>query len=392
MTAFPLPVVVAKSMAQFRAAMNCGIRTAISLPLAATLVVSLFGCATVAGLGDSSLQKSIPVEPTKSPVTDVPNEQVSDQPSSEVKPQIELPLETIPRESPNTIENAAFDLNVDASTPKLDVNSAGIKFELEPEADRLPDNVEVRLSDMSVRELTRYRLDLLAQDYHNFYQPTNLANLAIGFAAAAGMANTGFDEIFGNDLFRENFVDIANEDVTELLHQPGILGDGYFVLPFIGATALAHPWLDRSEQLRPLGEWGERSARALLTGGPLVLVMQRVTGASRPNESSSQSHWEPFQDNNGVSGHSFVGAVPFLTLAQIADHPILKVACYVGSVLPAISRINDERHYFSQVFLGWYVAFLATHAVHETQTGDPSLHFFPTFSQDGMGFMIDKRF
>lgn len=272
------------------------------------------------------------------------------------------------------------------------IETEGLGDDPAQEQDRAMSASDVRLSDMTFREQASFRAELLLEDYQHFYDSTNLVNLTVGFAAGAAMANTHFDEMVGHDLFRENFVDIANEDVTQKLHQPGMLGDGYFILPAIGTAALAQPWLDQSETWRPLGEWGDRSARAILTGGPLVLLMQRVTGASRPNESTSQSHWELLQDNNGVSGHAFVGAVPFLALVQMTDRPLLKVACYAGSVLPAISRINDERHYFSQVFLGWYIALLATHSVHQTQTGERGLQIFPTFNHNGLGIMIDRRF
>ena len=43
-----------------------------------------------------------------------------------------------------------------------------------------------------------------------------------------------------------------------------------------------------------------------------MLLMQRVTGASRAGESDSGSHWRPFHDSNGVSGHAFMGAVLLL--------------------------------------------------------------------------------
>lgn len=125
------------------------------------------------------------------------------------------------------------------------------------------------------------------------------------------MANTNFDEMFSHDLYRDNVIDIANEDISQTLHQPKLLGDGYILLPTLAALALAEPWLEQSEWTKPLGEWGDRGARAILVGGPVVLLTQNLTGSSRPNESPSGSHWEPFQDNNGVSGTLL--SAPFLS-------------------------------------------------------------------------------
>lgn len=270
------------------------------------------------------------------------------------------------------------------------LNDSGMRLVLNELDDEIDSNPSLR--DLSFVELSRLRWEQLSSDYGHFYSARNLGNLAIGFAVGAAMANTNFDESLSHDFFQENFVDIANEDVTEKLHQPKLLGDGYILLPLIGGAALAEPWLESSPVLQPIGEWGNRSARAILVGGPLVMLMQRVVGGSRPNESDSLSHWEPFQDNNGVSGHSFVGAVPFLSAAEMTDSKWLKALCFAGSVLPGISRINDERHYFSQVFLGWYVAYLSCRAVDVTQTGRDGFRIFPTIDQNGFGLLLDKRF
>ena len=248
------------------------------------------------------------------------------------------------------------------------------------------------LSEMKLNELMRHHWNDLGDDYENFYAPQNLANLAVGFLAGGVMANSNIDTFISHDVFADNIVDTGNDEVREILHLPKVFGDGHFVLPMLGVVALSQPWLEQSPTWQPVGEWGNRSMRAALVGAPLMLISQRIIGGSRPNETNSLSHWKPFQDNNGVSGHAFVGAVPFLTAAKMSDRPLIKIACYVGSVMPGISRINDERHYTSQVALGWYIAFLATHAVDQTQTGGDGFRIFPTFDQNGIGLMFDKRF
>ncbi len=246
--------------------------------------------------------------------------------------------------------------------------------------------------DLPVNRETWSRWERLQADYGNFYSRESLFRLGTAFLAGAAMANTNFDEMFSHDLYRENVVDVANDDYSQKLHQPKMLGDGYILLPTLAGLALAEPWLQRSEWTRPLGEWGDRGARAMLVGGPVILLTQNLTGASRPNESPSGSHWEPFRDNNGVSGHAFVGAVPFLTAGRMSRNPWAKAAWYGASALPGLSRINDERHYFSQVFLGWYVAWLATAAVENSEQDRRQLKIMPTWSESGPGVMLEKHF
>jgi len=72
-----------------------------------------------------------------------------------------------------------------------------------------------------------------------------------------------------------------------------------------------------------------------------------------------------------VSGHAFVGAVPFLTLAKMAENQKpLQVLAYALSVLTAWSRVNDNAHYTSQAILGWYMAYESVDAVFTRSTGD----------------------
>ncbi len=249
----------------------------------------------------------------------------------------------------------------------------------------------MHMSEMKLGDIMHDNLVDLSDDYRNFYGSRNLANLTYGFVVGGIAANTHVDSYIGAKVF-ENIINVENDEYTELLHLPKSLGDGNLILPLVGALAIAEPWLEQSPKWQPLGEWGNRSLRAALVGGPFVLASQRIIGGSRPNETGFKSDWRPFQDNNGVSGHAFIGAVPFLAAAEMTDRPFLKFAFYAGSLLPGISRINDERHYTSQVFLGWYIAHLATQSVNETKTNISGFQIFPTFDQNGFGLLLDKRF
>ncbi|MEO2042421.1 MAG: phosphatase PAP2 family protein, partial [Pirellulales bacterium] len=83
--------------------------------------------------------------------------------------------------------------------------------------------------------------------------------------------------------------------------------------------------------------------------------------------SPSGSDWKFFQDNNGVSGHSFMGAIPFLAAADMVENPLAKGTLYVCSTFVGFSRINDDAHYSSQAFLGWYLAWASSLAVSRTE-------------------------
>jgi membrane-associated phospholipid phosphatase len=121
-----------------------------------------------------------------------------------------------------------------------------------------------------------------------------------------------------------------------------------------------------------------------------MLLLGAVLGSSRPK--GNDSHWPFYHDANGVSGHTFMGAVPFLTAAAMTENQFLKVPLFLGSFLTGWARINDDRHFFSQVALGWWMAYLAVRTVDDTQADLRSYSITPTFSPDGAGVALQIRY
>jgi membrane-associated phospholipid phosphatase len=138
-------------------------------------------------------------------------------------------------------------------------------------------------------------------------------------------------------------------------------------------------------------EWGGRSLRAILSGGPAVLLLESGLGGSRPGERPEASHWKPFDDWNGASGHAFIGAIPLLTAARMTDDRWLQGGLLFASLLPAWSRVNDNRHYLSQVGVGWWVAYLACEAVDRTEHADDRLTWAPILSPEMAGIAMVVR-
>ena len=170
--------------------------------------------------------------------------------------------------------------------------------------------------------------------------------------------------------------------------------------PIFAVTAVGYrlyeqsDWNKRNERCL-FGEYAARTTRAYLVGLPPLLVFQSLLGAGRPSlEDKRGSYWRPFHNDNAVSGHSFIGAMPFITAAQMVENPWLKGVFYTCSVLPAWSRVNDNAHYLSQTILGWYLAYLSVRAVSQTEgTRIPKgLTFFPVTEGHhiGLGFLYRR--
>ncbi|HEY2826419.1 MAG TPA: phosphatase PAP2 family protein [Pirellulales bacterium] len=228
----------------------------------------------------------------------------------------------------------------------------------------------------------------LLSDERNFYSCCSLEWLAAGVGGAAILANTNLDE-----QFRQAVHGPGGAGSTDLNWMKGF-GTGTYVIPALAGIWAVDYWLDESGPVgsRPyascLEEWSGRSLRGLIVGAVPLLSLQYITGGSRPGESSAGSHWKPFQDNNGVSGHAFVGAVPFWTAAQMTDCVPLEIGFYGMGTLAGISRIHTDSHYLSQVLLGWWIAGLSVAAVDCTEMQKRQWLITPTMFDNGAGITV----
>lgn len=228
---------------------------------------------------------------------------------------------------------------------------------------------------------------LMKEDYREYYGLSNLASLAIGVGIAAPIANTSADQSI-RDWYQRRIRGETTDEFAQVMEYAGQL---WLVLP-VGMEMAAMMGKTDADSMNDGGmqEWSNRSLRAVLVGSPLMVAMYGVLGASRPDR--QDSHWDPFNDFHGVSGHTFMGAVPFLTAAAMTDNVYCKIPLVAGSFLTGWARLNDDKHYFSQALLGWWMACCSVHCVSDTQTEHKSYQFGPTLVGDGPGVALQIRY
>ena len=189
-------------------------------------------------------------------------------------------------------------------------------------------------------------------DLGNFYlDRENLTRLGIGIAGAAVSANTGMDRYIRNK-YQDDLRSNATDDATKIFNISGsevalVLAPAY--LGAYGAGKLLHN--------STMVDWAKNSFRATIVGGPALLLVAAATGGDRPTEGGSD--WGAFNNFHGVSGHTYFSAIPFITAAKMSENPYQKAIFYGISTFTGLGRINDDKHYFSHVALGWYLAYLS---------------------------------
>jgi hypothetical protein len=223
-------------------------------------------------------------------------------------------------------------------------------------------------------------------DFGNFYlDRANLTKLGIGVAGAAVFANTEMDQYI-RDKYQSSSRSHVTDEATKIFNISGTelaLVTGTVYIGTYGAGL----WLHNPTMV----EWAQKSVRATVVGGPALVFLAVATGGDRPTE--GDSHWHPFQNTHGVSGHAYFGAVPFITAAKMSEKPYQKAIYYGLSTFTGLARINDDMHYFSQVALGWYLAYLSCAVVEkgtDRQEGRLQVQLAPV--PKGVAITVQKRY
>jgi len=224
-------------------------------------------------------------------------------------------------------------------------------------------------------------------DYESFYSWSSLRNLLAGVAVAAALANTSVDQDF-RDWYQHR---VHTRDLGRFAAAWKTFGEGDIFIPAYAGLAVLGAMYEDTPTGGLLAEFAGRTTRAYLVGLPPLAAGQWLIGASRPGEQLHGSHWRPFQDDNGISGHAFVGAVPFLTAANLTDNAWVKSGFYCLSALTGWSRIDSDKHYLSQVLFGWWLAYLACSAVDRTAGVETPYAVLPFVAPETVGMSVVCR-
>ncbi len=239
----------------------------------------------------------------------------------------------------------------------------------------------------ALRELTSD----LRQDMEHFYSKENIPVFLVAGGVGAVLANTQMDQDILEHV-QANITFHQSDELQEFVTEYRFFGEGYFLLPVYAGTAVLGKYLlDEHPRAQFVGEWGDRCVRGILVGTPPLLISQYMVGASRPQESAAGSQWQFWQDNNGVSGHAFMGAIPFLTASQMVEDPGLKAFCIALSTLPALSRITENGHYPSQALMGWALAYAATSSISRTESNNQDWTISPILTSETAGLGVTIR-
>lgn len=194
---------------------------------------------------------------------------------------------------------------------------------------------------------------VLAGDAHaqergvRWWQPA----LVVGAIAAATLADRGL-----NDWFRDQRT--AGSDGVARVFRNGGEPEFAFGIP---ASILAAGVISGRPELR---RRGGRVLLSVVTAGLTTGALKRLSGRLRPAETNDPFLFKPFSDHDAFpSGHTTMAFALATSLSEEIGDRWAGAALYAFATGTAWSRMNDRRHWFSDVLAGATVGFTAAKIV-----------------------------
>lgn len=126
----------------------------------------------------------------------------------------------------------------------------------------------------------------------------------------------------------------------------------------LGAGLLIHGYIAENDYTK---QFGYEMLQALTYTGAVALVLKSVIGRGRPSAVDNAFTFFPFAINKGdqyqslPSGHASVAFTVSTIFASKFKNGWLKALCYAPAFITAASRVYNNRHWFSDVFLGAFI-------------------------------------
>lgn len=101
----------------------------------------------------------------------------------------------------------------------------------------------------------------------------------------------------------------------------------------------------------------QATSSGLIAGG-IVTVLKRGFGRYRPRDGSSE-RFSPLSDHSAFpSGHTTLAVAIATSLAHSTDDKTIEALLYGGAAMTGFARINDNKHWFSDVVAGAALGYL----------------------------------
>jgi membrane-associated phospholipid phosphatase len=143
-------------------------------------------------------------------------------------------------------------------------------------------------------------------------------------------------------------------------------GEPRYVLPVIGAGVLVGQLTGQ----RSVTRVALRAGGAVAIAGGITTAVKLAIGRGRPQGDGDADLFRPLSGwSSFPSGHTAVAFALATTIAEETRDPWSDAALYGAATLTALARLNDDRHWTSDVFVGALVGHLSARWLSRRQGG-----------------------
>ena len=170
-------------------------------------------------------------------------------------------------------------------------------------------------------------------------------------------------------------------------------GNGAFTIPSLAAFYIfGHFHEDEKAKRTTL-----IAMESFLITGLYTTVLKASFGRHRPSTGDSSTSFDGFSiDHNSFpSGHTSTAfAIATVFANQYEKTPYIKPISYGLATLTGLSRINDEKHWASDVFIGAALGYFTSKTLLRLHNNKKGQHFtiYPRADSRGGGIVLSKKF
>ncbi len=176
------------------------------------------------------------------------------------------------------------------------------------------------------------------------------------------------------------------------------IGDGAYLAGFCGVSYAAG-WAVDDPRARRTALLGLES---LVLSGVFTAGVKRLAHRHRPDTEDDHDAWDgpgfstDSDELSFPSGHSAAAfSVATVVASEYADTPLVSPAAYAAAALAALSRVNDDEHWASDIFVGSAIGYFTAKAVvgrHDPAQAGKTLSLVPLFDGERAGLALICRF
>jgi len=238
---------------------------------------------------------------------------------------------------------------------------------------------------------TDYFLGILSDTKYIFLSPLRW-NTSDWLKASLVLGATG--AFFALDDKIQNYVqDKRNGTTDDLANVFEPFGNGGYAFPGLVAFYIVGHFTENEKVKRT----ALLAVESFAVTGIFNFALKFSTGRTRPQSARNSRQWNGFStsDDSFASGHtSSVFAVATVLASEYKNNPWVPPVAYGLATLTGLSRLNDNKHWASDVFFGGALGYFVAKTVLKLHSNKKGRHYtiYPRISKKETGLVFAMRF